>query len=66
MVRGMGWKVPLVVGLVALAVWSAWPPQEKIPLGMDLEGGVELRYQIDISTVPVDERVPGVGGPHEG
>ncbi len=56
MVRGMGWKIPLIVILAVLAVISAWPPQKKIPLGMDLEGGVELRYEIDVSTVPVDEQ----------
>lgn len=54
--RGLHWKVPLVVILVVLAVLSAWPPQKKIPLGMDLEGGVELRYEIDLSTVPVDQQ----------
>ena len=56
MVRGMKWKIPLILILMALALISVWPPQEKIPLGMDLEGGVELRYQIDISTVPVDQQ----------
>ncbi len=56
MVRGMQWKIPLIIILVVLAIVSAWPPQQKIPLGMDLKGGAELRYQIDISTVPVDEQ----------
>ncbi len=56
MVRGMGWKIPLIVILAVLAVVSAWPPQKKIPIGMDLEGGVEHRYEIDVSTVPVDEQ----------
>ncbi len=39
MVRGMQWKIPLIIILVVLAVVSAWPPQQKIPLGMDLKGG---------------------------
>jgi len=55
MVRGMEWKIPLIVALIVLSVVSAWPPQKKIALGMDLAGGVELRYMLDVSAVPADQ-----------
>jgi SecD/SecF fusion protein len=55
MVRGMEWKVPLILALIVLAVVSAWPLQKKIPLGMDLAGGVELRYMLDVSAVPASQ-----------
>jgi len=56
MVRGLEWKIPLVAVLVTLAVVASWPLKERIPLGMDLEGGVELRYEIDVSKVPQQQR----------
>jgi SecD/SecF fusion protein len=56
----MEWKIPLIVVLIVLAVLSAWPLQKKIALGMDLEGGVELRYMLDVSAVPADQ-LAGIG-----
>ena len=48
-----GWKISLVFVLLALAsmtVGRSWDPEKrtfKIPLGVDLKGGVILIYEID-------------------
>jgi preprotein translocase subunit SecD len=42
-------KLLIIVGVIALAVFSFYPPQQKINLGLDLKGGVHLvlRVQTD-------------------
>jgi protein-export membrane protein SecD/preprotein translocase SecF subunit len=40
-------KFAIILGLTALCAWEVWPPQKKIKLGIDLEGGTSLLYQID-------------------
>ena len=49
MAKNLRWKVLIIVGVVALAVWSFYPPDQKIRLGLDLKGGVHLvlRVQTD-------------------
>ncbi len=49
MAKNLRWKVLLILGVVALAVWSFYPPDQKIRLGLDLKGGVHLvlRVQTD-------------------
>ncbi|OFW42532.1 MAG: protein-export membrane protein SecD [Acidobacteria bacterium RIFCSPLOWO2_12_FULL_67_14b] len=49
MSKNLRWKVLVIFGVVALAVWSFYPPGEKIRLGLDLKGGVHLvmRVQTD-------------------
>ncbi|HEX6164680.1 MAG TPA: protein translocase subunit SecD [Vicinamibacterales bacterium] len=49
MAKNLRWKVLSIVGVVALAVFAFYPPQEKIKLGLDLKGGVQLvlRVQTD-------------------
>ena len=34
------WKVLLIVVAVAFSVWKAYPLDEKINLGLDLQGGM--------------------------
>ncbi len=46
------WKVLLIIALVAFSLWKAYPPQEKINLGLDLQGGVQLLLQVDMDKVP--------------
>jgi len=36
------WRILIIVGVTAVAVWSFVPPSEKISLGLDLRGGVHL------------------------
>jgi len=40
------WRVIVIVAVVAVALWSLWPPEEKIHWGLDLEGGVHLVLQV--------------------
>lgn len=41
------WRGLLVLGAAALAVFVAYPPQEKINLGLDLQGGIHLVLQVE-------------------
>ncbi len=45
--RDLWWKIVLVGGLIALAVASVTPLDEKIRYGIDLHGGYSLLYGID-------------------
>ena len=49
MMKDIKWRLALIVAIIALAVWRFYPPQEKISLGLDLKGGVQLvlRVQTD-------------------
>src|SRR5215210_3936181 len=49
MAKNLRWKVLFILGVIALAVWSFYPPDQKIRLGLDLKGGVHLvlRVQTD-------------------
>ncbi len=46
------WKVLLIIAVVAFSIWKAYPPQEKINLGLDLQGGMQLLLQVDLAKVP--------------
>ena len=47
MVRHLRWRVVLIVTVIGLAVWSFYPPDEKLSLGLDLRGGVHLVLRVD-------------------
>jgi preprotein translocase subunit SecD len=42
MYKNLRWKILTILGLTFLAVWSIYPPGEKIRLGLDLRGGIHL------------------------
>src|SRR3989338_322807 len=50
------WKVLLIVVAVAFSVWKAYPLDQKINLGLDLQGGMQLLLQIETDKVPVEHR----------
>jgi len=50
------WKVMLVFAVVAFSIWKAYPPQQKINLGLDLQGGMQLLLQIETEKVPAEHR----------
>ncbi|MBI3317222.1 MAG: protein translocase subunit SecD [Candidatus Omnitrophica bacterium] len=50
------WKVLVIVALVAFSIWRAWPPQEKINLGLDLQGGMQLLLEVELDKIPVEAR----------
>ncbi len=56
MIKNLKWKVLLVAAVAAWAVWMAYPPQEKVKLGLDLQGGMHLILKVDIDKVPEEVR----------
>jgi preprotein translocase subunit SecD len=68
-------KALVVVAIVALSVWLAWPVQQKIHLGLDLRGGSRLLLQLyptaDVPQITsqtqeetlevIDRRINGLG-----
>ncbi|HOW58175.1 MAG TPA: protein translocase subunit SecD [Candidatus Omnitrophota bacterium] len=50
------WKVLLIIGLVVFSLWKAYPPDQKISLGLDLQGGIQLLLQVDMDKVPEEAR----------
>ncbi len=50
------WKVLLIVAVVTFSIWKAYPLQEKINLGLDLQGGMQLLLQIEADKVPAEHR----------
>ena len=49
MQKNLQWKLLAIVAITALATWAVLPPEDRIRLGLDLEGGVHmvLRVQTD-------------------
>jgi preprotein translocase subunit SecD len=49
MAKNLRWKILVILGVIALAVFSFYPPDRKVALGLDLKGGVHLvlRVQTD-------------------
>jgi len=43
------WKLALIAGVIGLSFWLIYPPEEKINLGLDLQGGSHLVLQVDTS-----------------
>ncbi len=41
------WRIVLIVAVVALCLWSLYPPGEKIHYGLDLSGGIHLVLQVE-------------------
>ncbi len=46
MKKRLRWKVLLTLGVIAVAIFMAWPIQDKIKLGLDLKGGIHLVMQV--------------------
>ena len=49
MQKKLQWKLLSIVAITAIAAWAVYPPEDRIRLGLDLEGGVHmvLRVQTD-------------------
>lgn len=50
--RFFKWKVLLVLLVTVFSVWKAYPPQDKINLGLDLQGGMQLLLEAEVSQLP--------------
>ena len=47
MYRHLKWKVPLVLVVILGAIALMWPLQERITLGLDLQGGMHLVLEVE-------------------
>ena len=47
MEKNSTWKIVLIVVLTAVAIWTLYPPDERLKGGIDLVGGTSLIYEID-------------------
>jgi preprotein translocase subunit SecD len=46
--KELRWKIPLILFIVAGFSWLAWPLEEKINLGLDLQGGMHLVLEVEV------------------
>ena len=68
MQRGLTWKTLLILAIIALSLWWAYPPfnikdetgkvikEGKIKLGLDLQGGMHLVLKVDTAKIPQEAR----------
>lgn len=60
MKKELRWKFFLVIGVVALFIFLAYPPKDKIKLGLDLKGGMHLVLQVvtdDAINIETDQEI---------
>ncbi|HLD56350.1 MAG TPA: hypothetical protein VJA00_01900, partial [Candidatus Omnitrophota bacterium] len=50
------WKVILIFAVAGLSIYFAYPPQEKVNLGLDLKGGMHLLLQVETDKVSEKHR----------
>jgi len=54
------YKLLLIVAVIVFSVWKAYPPQEKIALGLDLQGGIHIALRVDLEKIPEAARKDAV------
>lgn len=47
MLKNLGWKIPLILVVLAVSVFYLYPPSERINLGLDLRGGSHIVMQVE-------------------
>lgn len=60
MKKDLRWKVILVLIIIGLSIYLAYPPGEKIHLGLDLEGGMHLVLEVvtdDALSIETDQEI---------
>src|SRR6187455_546254 len=45
--KNLRWKLLVIAGVTGLAIWSFTPPKDKVKLGLDLKGGVQMIYRVE-------------------
>lgn len=53
--KNLQWRVLLILVVLGLSVAFAYPPKEKISLGLDLKGGMHLVLRVDTSKLSEQE-----------
>jgi preprotein translocase subunit SecD len=46
MAKNLRWKLLFILGVVGLSIFSFYPPDQKVKLGLDLKGGVQLVMRV--------------------
>lgn len=54
------WKWLLILMVIGLSCWNTFPLDKKINLGLDLQGGMHLVLNVDISEIPQEARKDAV------
>ena len=54
--QNLKWKILLIIGVTALAIYGMYPLKEKINLGLDLQGGIHLVLKVDTSKLPEKQK----------
>jgi len=60
MIKYSKWIMLFIIGLIVLSIWTVYPPQEKIKLGLDLKGGTHLVLEADLTKLPPGESLEEV------
>ena len=58
--KGLQWKLILILAVLGLSIFLAYPPKDKIKLGLDLKGGIHLVLQViteDAVNVETDQEI---------
>jgi len=58
--KNLRWAILATVVLVGLAIWQAYPLEEKIALGLDLQGGMHLVLRVDTEKLPEEAQKDAV------
>jgi len=53
-------RVLIILGLIVFSIFYTWPFQEKLKLGLDLEGGMYLLLKADTSAIAKDKRASAI------
>ncbi len=60
MSKNLRWRVFLVLAVIIVACWNAFPLKDKINLGLDLQGGMHLVLKVDTSALPENAKADAV------
>jgi len=44
--KNIRWRILLIAVVIGLSIWSFYPPEQKVKLGLDLKGGVHLVLRV--------------------
>jgi SecD/SecF fusion protein len=58
--KNFKWKVLLIIGIIVFSIWKLYPPQEKVNLGLDLQGGMHLVMQVQLDKIQAEYREDAV------
>jgi len=56
MTKNLQWRILIALGVIIFAVLGMLPIQEKINLGLDLQGGMRLVLKVDTNKIPEEAR----------